>query len=650
MLDKLVELSNKYGADPNFVLAGGGNTSYKSGGLIYVKASGTALGSITAEGFVALERAALEAMRAKTYPGNEAEREAAVLTDLMEARVRGAERRPSVETLLHDLFPQAYVLHLHPALVNGITCAAGGEAAADKLFGDDFIWVPSTKPGYILAAECEKLMREYKNKHNKDCRILILQNHGIFWADDDLDRLEDNVSGTMKKIEAALARKPDFSEYEYNKTSPAEFIPKIRMCYAKKTGAKTACAKFLFNREIEHLVRSREDFMPIAKPFTPDHMVYYKDEPLFVENTADFERLFDGFVSEKGYVPKIAAVKNMGCFALGRTKKECETAAALFFDAVKISVYTKSFGGYLPLSPELREFIINWESENYRQGIALGGENTKRLNEKICIVTGAAQGFGKGLAELMVKEGANVVIADLNYEGVKTLADELNKKTGTASAFAVRADVANEESVQNMVQAAALEFGGVDIYVNNAGIVRAGGLDELELRDFNLVTNVNYTAYFLCVKYVSKIMKIQHETAPDMCFDIIEINSKSGLAGSNKNFAYAGSKFGGIGLTQSFALELAPYNIKVNAVCPGNFLDGPLWSDPENGLFVQYLKAGKVPGAKTVADVKKFYESKVPMGRGCQTSDVMRAVLYAVEQVYETGQAIPVTGGQEMLR
>ena len=132
--------------------------------------------------------------------------------------------------------------------------------------------------------------------------------------------------------------------------------------------------------------------------------------------------------------------------------------------------------------------------------------------------------------------------------------------------------------------------------------------------------------------------------------DIIEINSKSGLSGSNKNFAYAGSKFGGIGLTQSFAMELVEYNIKVNAVCPGNFLNGPLWSDPEKGLFVQYLKAGKVPGAQTVADVRAYYESKVPMRRGCEIEDVVKAILYISDQLYETGQAIPVTGGQSMLK
>jgi NAD(P)-dependent dehydrogenase (short-subunit alcohol dehydrogenase family) len=144
-------------------------------------------------------------------------------------------------------------------------------------------------------------------------------------------------------------------------------------------------------------------------------------------------------------------------------------------------------------------------------------------------------------------------------------------------------------------------------------------------------------------------MKLQNKFKADHFTDIIQINSKSGLKGSNKNFAYAGGKFGGIGLTQSFAMELMPAKIKVNSVCPGNFYDGPLWADPEKGLFVQYLNAGKVPGAKTIEDVKRFYVAQVPAGRGCTPLDVMRAVYYIIEQEYETGQAVPVTGGQNML-
>jgi sorbitol-6-phosphate 2-dehydrogenase len=201
-----------------------------------------------------------------------------------------------------------------------------------------------------------------------------------------------------------------------------------------------------------------------------------------------------------------------------------------------------------------------------------------------------------------------------------------------------------------MMVATVAEFGGLDVLVSNAGILCAGDLDEMDPETFDRMTKINYNGYFLCVKFASAILKAQAKYHDSYYTDIIQINSKSGLKGSNRNFTYAGSKFGGIGLTQSFAMELMPYRIKVNAICPGNFFDGPLWSDPDNGLFMQYLKAGKVPGAKNIKDIKKHYEAQVPAGRGCTVEDVMKALYYAIDQQYETGQSIPVTGGQVMLK
>ena len=287
--------------------------------------------------------------------------------------------------------------------------------------------------------------------------------------------------------------------------------------------------------------------------------------------------------------------------------------------------------------------MSKWQ-ELAKQNIHNRPTGTGRLAGKVTIVTGAAQGFGKGIAEELYAEGATIVIADMNLPLAESVAKEMGER-----ACAIAVNVSDEQSVADMVAKTVELFGGLDIMVANAGVVRSGPIAEFEKKDFEFVTAINYTGLFLCAKYAAIIMQAQHEADPEAMFDIIAMSSKSGLEGSNKNFAYAGSKFGAIGLVQSFALELTAYNIKVNAICPGNYLDGPLWSDPERGLFVQYLQAGKVPGAKTVADVRRFYEAKVPMNRGCLPIDVARAVMYCVEQRYETGQAIPVTGGQVML-
>ena len=220
-MNNLVEYSRKYGSDPDLVLAGGGNTSMKENGILYVKGSGCALSSIKPENFVAMDISKLHAILNKTYPDNDTEREAAYLADVSATKLPGEEeKRPSVEALLHSLFSQRYVLHLHPALVNGLTCGKSGKEIAAKLF-PEAIWVDACKPGYTLA----KLL---SSKMTTGTNTVLLQNHGVFFAAETPEELADLLGSMMSDLKAQL---------------PGE-LPE----------------------ELEDI--------DISKPFTPDHIVY----------------------------------------------------------------------------------------------------------------------------------------------------------------------------------------------------------------------------------------------------------------------------------------------------------------------------------------------------------------------------------------
>jgi len=422
-----------------------------------------------------------------------------------------------------------------------------------------------------------------------------------------------------------------------------KIAPALRMLLKKD---KTSIVVFKNNNLISQNIENEKEFFSIFSLIKNDQILNKILTPAYIIKYKDMDKQYMAIKEKlkKQMYANIIAIQKIGVFIWGETKAEADKLVALFLDMVKIKKYS-SINNNINFK-EIKSYL----SKTYGSMITGLQREKKDLSEKIAIVTGAAQGFGKGIAEFLVEEGANVVLADLNTDMARKNVLELNKEYGQGKSLAVKADVTNEDYVKNMIWETVKEYGGIDILISNAGVLKAGGLDCIDLESFESSTKVNYTAFFICTKYASEPMKIQFCFNKDYFMDIIQVNSKSGLEGSGRNFTYAGSKFGGIGLMQSFALELVEYNIKVNAVCPGNFFEGPLWSDPKNGLFIQYLKSNKVSGAKTVEDIRKYYEGKVPMKRGCQINDITKAILYIINQKYETGQAVPVTGGQIMLK
>jgi sorbitol-6-phosphate 2-dehydrogenase len=267
---------------------------------------------------------------------------------------------------------------------------------------------------------------------------------------------------------------------------------------------------------------------------------------------------------------------------------------------------------------------------------------SEMLKDKVALVTGGGQGLGQAICWRLAREGCNLVVADLNQDTAQQTAADISQyqqqEAGAARrAIAVRVDVTDEAQVAAMVERVVQEFGRLDILVSNAGILIAEDITDFPAEKWRAVMNVNLFGYFLCAKHAARVMKEQRSGV------IIQINSKSGKKGSYKNSAYAASKFGGIGLTQSIALDLAEYGVRVNAVCPGNLLDSPLWVD---SLYAQYARKWGI----TEEEVRQKYVDQVPMKRGCTYTDVSNVVVFlaSYQASYMTGQAINVTGGQEM--
>ena len=652
-INELIELSKYYGSNKEYVIAGGGNTSFKDEQTIWIKASGQSLAELTEEGLVALSREKLHAISLNVYSDDPVKREEQVKADMFLSILDPEKnKRPSVETSLHELVQYKFIVHLHPTLINGLLCSRNAKSLTFKLFGESVLFVPYTDPGYILFKKIESEIISYREKFSRDPQVIFLENHGSFVGADTSEEIRKIYKDIIQIIEEQI---PPISEIEPLPFNPLlhRVLPGLRILLS---GEQPGVIRFRNNSLIAKFYQNQQEFHKISLPLTPDIIVYCKTRYLYIEQSSTPEKILDSFryqlphfKSEYGFSPKVLIIKDMGVFAIAESYASAEATLDVYEDLIKISYYASLCGGIKFLTPEQVSFIDQWEVESYRRKVSQADNPDNKLNNKIAIVTGGAQGFGAGIAESLFSLNLNVVIADLNEETGNSFAALLTIKKTSNKAIFVKTDVSDPVSVKDLIIATVREFGGLDILVSNAGVLKAGGLDEMDPETFSKTTDVNYNGYFHCAKYASEVLKLQNLENPEYFTDIIQINSKSGLRGSNRNFAYSGAKFGGIGLTQSFAMELAPFRIKVNSICPGNFYEGPLWSDPLNGLFVQYLKTGKVPGAKSIEEVRKFYEDQVPMKRGCRLEDVMKALLYIVDQEYETGQALPVTGGQVML-
>ncbi len=360
----LIAISKYYGSNPEYIIAGGGNTSFKNDETLYIKGSGTSLADCTEDTFVKMNRQVLAKIWEKEYPQDPDERESAVLADMMAAKKKGEEhKRPSVETLLHDLLPFAYVVHTHPSLVNGLTCSKEGAEAAEKIFEGKTLWIPSVNPGYILSLTIKKAMVDYAALKGEVPSIILLQNHGIFVGANTSERITELYSRIMERIESYITRKPDLSGEQSSWGASTKVIPILEEL-AEMSGGGRYHVKFRRNAGIVSVVKDRPSFFPVSSALSPDHIVYAGSDPLFVESSTEDEKQIAADI-------KIAAIKALGIFGIGAGEKAADLALDLFCDAVKVAVYAESFGGVQFMPEDQIDFINNWEVERYRTNVSI---------------------------------------------------------------------------------------------------------------------------------------------------------------------------------------------------------------------------------------------------------------------------------------
>ena len=347
-LKTIVELSHEFGT-PNYVKGGGGNTSVKNETTLWVKPSGTTLSGLTEDTFVTLNRKKVNELFEVETPTESAAREELV-KNFMAGAVENDAGRPSVEAPLHNIINTKFVVHTHPFLINGLTCAKNGEGVARQLF-PDALWVEYIDAGYTLSVELKGRIEQYTAEHGKGPKVILLKNHGIFVAAD-----------TADEIRSLYAEVMDVLKLEYEK---AGIQADLTVDEAEAAPEVEEQIQQVFGADARHIVSSVL-FTYVPGPITPDHLVYARAFPFTDELT---EEAAENYKSKHGFAPKVV-IGTHCVYGIGTTPNNAELALELAQDGGQVMQLAEAFGGIDYMTDRAREFIENWEVESYRESVA----------------------------------------------------------------------------------------------------------------------------------------------------------------------------------------------------------------------------------------------------------------------------------------
>ena len=367
-ITELIEISRFYGKNKEFVIAGGGNTSFKTESTLWVKASGTSLNNITEKGFVSLNRQFLNKLSSKKYSTDVKNRENEVKNDLAASKIDpNSALRPSVEAMLHHIIPHSFVVHTHSTIGNALLCSNDVEKVIPELFGDKALYIPYTDPGYLLYKETEEELRKHFEKTGSYPKIILLQNHGIFVSGENINEINQVYDFLTSTINSKITRDIEITE----NSLPGAFtkwIPKLIEKFHEYSFFNVKSTKLY-----DYFLKNSQTFQNISNPFTPDIIVYCKSKYLYIEdNWQDTDKVFSqvsAFHAKNHYYPKIILIKGIGVVSLEVSQEKADSVADVFLDMAKISFLSENFGGPHFMNKKQISFIENWEVEHYRKKV-----------------------------------------------------------------------------------------------------------------------------------------------------------------------------------------------------------------------------------------------------------------------------------------
>ena len=666
-VEHLITRSHRLGADPRNTNYGGGNTSAKGTEidpvtgkpieLLWVKGSGGDLGTLAPAGLAVLR---LDRMRAlmDVYPGIDREDEMVAAFDYCLHGKGGAA--PSIDTTMHGLVDAPHVDHLHPDSGLALATAADGEELTRRIFGDRVLWVPWRRPGFQLGLDLAAIAND-----NPEVVGCILGGHGITAWGATSQECEANslwiIRTAADHIEAHGSSEPFGAAREgFTALPPAE-----RRARALALAPTLRAIASRDRRLVGHVTDTDVvlDFMASEKApalaelgtSCPDHFLRTKVKPMLLDlpPTAPLDRTiarlhelhaayradYAGYYARnaepdspaiRGADPLIILIPGVGMFSYGVNKQTARVAGAFYTNTINVMRGAEALSTYAPV-PEREKFRIEyWALEEAKlQRLP----KPKPLAAKVAVITGAAGGIGRAIAERFAAEGACVVVADLDAGRAEAVAAEIGT---TDVAVGLGCDVSDADQVQAAVDAAVLAFGGLDIVVNNAGVALSKPLLETTEADWDLEQAVLAKGSFLVSRAATKVLIEQ-----GLGGDILYVSSKNSVFAGPNNIAYSAAKANQSHQVRLLAAELGEYGIKVNGINPDAVVRG-------SGIFAGAWAANRAATYGVAEEeLGAYYAQRSLLKREVLPETVAAAafLLVSPDLTHTTGLHVPVDSG-----